>query len=500
MSPRLRHAILLALAACAPGAAIAADPPPALTPTPNSKPAPPPLVPLEIVTPPAPPAEAPPTTAITFAPELAPTPAEEAAIVPIPPAYTAAPPPVRPTMALTPGDELFKRLRGKLNPGSCRAGNNSARWRERYAGHPTAFARRIQTVLPLIDFVSVELERAGLPAEFTFIPLVESWYQPAAIGPGGPAGMWQMIATTAKNHGIHIREGYDGRLSPVESTRAALSYLKVLQDMFPGDWQAMVMAYNAGEGRMQNAMRRARSRVTSAADRRPHGLSNITYDYVDKLNALSCLVLQPHMFNLRLPVDTRYEPLVPLLMDPGVDSLEEFARIRGKDAAELRRLNPGFRNGRVVDGVPRLVLAPPGAPMAPPPTEVAAVEAPDAQMLALADDEQASIAELLDSALSADQAAFEAVSVADAQVAAPLDSATALAPAAPTPIQAPQAMTVSDTSPAGEAPLSVHEVRQGESLWSIAQHYHVQVDQLRRANKLDAKATVHPGQVLQLVP
>jgi LysM repeat protein len=67
-------------------------------------------------------------------------------------------------------------------------------------------------------------------------------------------------------------------------------------------------------------------------------------------------------------------------------------------------------------------------------------------------------------------------------------------------MQAPQAMTVSDTSPAEEAPLSVHEVRQGESLWSIAQQYHVQVDQLRRANKLDAKATVHPGQVLQLVP
>ena len=51
---------------------------------------------------------------------------------------------------------------------------------------------------PLIDFVSNEVDRAGLPAEFTFIPLVESWYQPGAVGAGGPAGMWQMIPSTAK--------------------------------------------------------------------------------------------------------------------------------------------------------------------------------------------------------------------------------------------------------------------------------------------------------------
>ena len=101
--------------------------------------------------------------------------------------------------------------------------------------------------------------------------------------------MWQMISSTARNHGVHIQPGYDGRLSPVESTRAALSYLKTLQGMF-GDWQAIVMAYNAGEGRILNAFRRARSRQVSAAQRKPHGLSNITYDYVAKLQALSCLV------------------------------------------------------------------------------------------------------------------------------------------------------------------------------------------------------------------
>jgi len=504
---KLRRAIVLALAACA-CAPVAASPalplPSFVAPAPTPPPPPKePLVPLPITQ--QVPVAQPPAAGTTVTPELVPPPVTEAGAEPIPPADSAAPAPAKPLPAMTSGNELFARLRKDLSPNDCDAGSNSARWRDRYAGHPAAFSRRLETVLPLIDFVSTEVDRAGLPAEFTFIPLVESWYQPGAVGPGGPAGMWQMISTTAQNHGIHIRDGYDGRLSPVESTRAALSYLKTLQDMF-GDWQAIVMAYNAGEGRMQNALRRAGSRVTSAADRRPHGLSNITYDYVAKLQALSCLVSQPHRFNLHLPVDTRYEPLVPLLMDPGVDSLDEFARARGKDAAELRRLNPGFRNGRVIAGVPRLVLAPPGASAAP--TAMVAAE-PPADPPVLAEEDRDEVAELLDAALAGDVADYEPEAVLLAQEAAPATASEAppspqpampmIAAEAPASLAPGQALAVSDASFA-DPPQPIHQVRAGESLSSIAQHYHLPLEQIRRANKLDEKATIHPGQVLQLVP
>ena len=509
MSPLLRRAVLLALAcACAPAAAgdqAAAQPPVAMTTTPANAP----LVQLPILVP-EPAVQA---TAIgtPIAPELAPP--AEAVVEPVPPPDTAAPLPARPAPLTLSGGELFKHLRGRLNPNACDAGKNSARWRARYAAHPATFSRRIEGVLPLLDFVSNEVERAGLPAEFTFIPLVESWYNPGAIGPGGPAGMWQMIASTAKNHGIHIREGYDGRLSPVESTRAALSYLRVLQGMF-GDWQAIVMAYNAGEGRMQNALRRAGSRRTNAAERRPHGLSNITYDYVDKLQALSCLVSQPQSFNLRLPVETRYEPLVPILMEPELDTIEQFARARGRDAGELLRLNPGFRGGRVVAGVPRLVLSHPGARVAPAPQ---AIEAPQV-MLASTEAEEAelALAELLDSALAAREPEIELAVVSyggggSSSPAAQMPVAPAASEAVADPTPAPNAVvaiaempqpTAVETANAVPAePVSaVHEVRQGESLWSIAQQHHLPVEQLRRSNKLDGKATLRAGQVLQLVP
>ena len=366
-------------------------------------------------------------------PDNSPASAAQAPEPPLPEAAT----PSDPTPLLSRGELVFARINKGLSPDACAAGSNSDRWRKRYASNPAAFARQLEQVLPLLDFVSIEVERAGLPSEFTFIPLVESWYKPEAMGPGGPAGMWQMISSTARNHGIHIQAGYDGRLSPVESTRAALSYLKTLQRMF-GGWESIVMAYNAGEGRMLKAMKRSGSRDISASLRRPHGLSNVTYDYVAKLQALSCLVSQPGKHGLALPSSAQFVPLAPVLMDTGVNSLEQFAARRGQDAARLRKLNPGFKAGRVVAGVPRLALVPYG-------------RQPEPQAAAM-------------------------LAMADGQVAA------AAAPGA-------------DASTA-----ATHEVHPGESLWSIAKLHRVTIKQLRQINGLAQAAVVRPGQTLRLVP
>lgn len=116
---------------------------------------------------------------------------------------------------------------------------------------------------------------------------------------------------------------------------------------------------------MLNAFRRAQNRRVSAADRKPHGLSNTTYDYVAKLQALSCLVSSPQREGLRLPLLAKFVPLAPVLMDARMETLEQFAASQGQDAELLRRLNPGYKGGKVVAGVPRLVLTPIGVLPAP---------------------------------------------------------------------------------------------------------------------------------------
>lgn len=280
-----------------------------------------------------------------------------------PPATPPRPVPPEPAAAAAPdpidtGAEVFDRMRARFSAPICVKGVHNRAWRNRYAGHPASFARHVEQILPLMGYVVEEVERRDLPGEFALLPIVESWYRPAAIGPGGPAGMWQMIASTARNHGIRIQSGYDGRLSPVASTDAALGYLESLDTKFGGEWRAMAMGYNAGEYRVLRAFRASGDQRVSGESRLPRGLSNTTYDYVAKLHALACLFDKPERQGLVLPREARFTPLVRIELPAGVASLDQAAARLAVDASALRALNPAYRQGRVVAGVPRDVLVP----------------------------------------------------------------------------------------------------------------------------------------------
>lgn len=255
------------------------------------------------------------------------------------------------------GATLFRRLAAGLSPPVCIRGEHSRQWRRRYAGSPHAFERQLHAALPLMAWVVEEVEARGLPMEFALIPIVESGYRPEARGPGGPTGLWQMIGSTARHHGVLVRNGYDGRLSPVASTRAALDYLAVLHAEF-GDWRATAMAYNAGEGRLRRAFARSGDRRVSGERRLPAGLSPITYAYVAKLHALACLVAQPERHGLTLPV-APFVPLDATEAPPAARSLDAVARAWAIDASALRALNPAYRAGLPMPGrAPRVLLHP----------------------------------------------------------------------------------------------------------------------------------------------
>ena len=114
------------------------------------------------------------------------------------------------------GREIYQRFREGLADPTC-AADASARWKAHFAHAPKQLAGR-DDVLPLFGYVVDSLRAAHLPTEYALIPFVESGYKPGARSPQGPAGLWQLIAITARNHKVPMRAGSDGRLSPVEST------------------------------------------------------------------------------------------------------------------------------------------------------------------------------------------------------------------------------------------------------------------------------------------
>jgi len=279
-----------------------------------------------------------------------------------PPAMPAA---VQSDDALVPmtrsGRDIYAKFRDGLADPDCPTGGGSPRWRKHFAAAPQRMASASDDVLPLFGYVVDALRKEHLPTEYALIPFVESGYRPGARSKGGPAGMWQFIAITARNHDVPVRAGYDGRLSPVDSTRAAVRYLKTLHGMFAGDWRLAVMAFNAGEYRVLGALRRSGQNARNAKPETLPGLSPITHAYVQKLRALSCVLenaedREDWLRALDRPVDALQAYELP----SGAKTLDAWSRSRGLDATRVKRMNPAFEGGRIAARKDRAlrVLAP----------------------------------------------------------------------------------------------------------------------------------------------
>jgi membrane-bound lytic murein transglycosylase D len=98
------------------------------------------------------------------------------------------------------------------------------------------------------------LKDAGIPAELSWLPLVESGFKVNALSKARALGLWQFIPSTGYMYGLSRDIYIDERLDPKKSTIAAIDYLKKMHNMF-GDWSTVLAAYNCGEGRVLSTIR-----------------------------------------------------------------------------------------------------------------------------------------------------------------------------------------------------------------------------------------------------
>ena len=192
--------------------------------------------------------------------------------------------------------------------------------------------------LPMIQSV---FKAEGLPLDLAYIPIIESGFKTNALSKANAKGPWQFMKATAVEQGLKHDWYVDERSDPEKATLAAAKYLKSLYKMFNGDWHLVLAAYNGGLGRLQRAMKNARTEDFWQLSESSRFLPKETREYVPLILAAIVVAKNPvqYGFNVLPAVPVEYEKvLVPRAID-----LRRVAEWTGQTIDEVQELNPELR-------------------------------------------------------------------------------------------------------------------------------------------------------------
>lgn len=351
------------------------------------------------------------------------------------------------TPEVTPAN-IWEKLRGSFAMSDCDADPRIMVWAHRYTQNPQRFEAEMSDALPQVVYVQQAAEKYGVAGEFVLLPWVESQYRPVPGHHNLPAGMWQLVQSTARTMGLHMGRSYDGRLDTSAATDGVMRMLRDYHNQLH-DWRLVDYAFNHGEFGVQRLVQQHGTPPDEPAiPKLP--VPNITREHLTKLLAISCVVRDPSRFNVELPVLPADQHLETVEVSHSM-TLSTAADHAGMEADDLKRLNPALQGNFLGTDTPSHLLMPHRN------------------------------AELLRNAM---------------QIADDQDMTASLS--ADTPLPAAYSGKRDDEAQA-EPPshIRTHVVRPGESLWQIAHRYSVSVSTLERLNHLHGKA-LKPGLVLKL--
>ena len=96
----------------------------------------------------------------------------------------------------------------------------------------------------------------GVPYEIKYLSVIESALNPRAVSRVGAVGAWQFMYSTGKAYGLTINSLVDQRRDPIAASHAAAKFLADLYEIYH-DWTLALAAYNCGPGNVNKAIRRS---------------------------------------------------------------------------------------------------------------------------------------------------------------------------------------------------------------------------------------------------
>lgn len=386
-----------------------------------------------------------------------------------------------------------------------------------------AFARGFSRMGAYEDLVTAELAVRDLPPSLLYLPLIEANYYPTAVSPAGAGGLWQFMPRTARWLGLTVNSLIDQRFDAFAATPVALDYLLDLNEQFHS-WFLTLAAYNAGPGRVEQAIRRhgrGHPRDDRLFLRIRNRLPAETRDFIPRFLAAVRMASDPERHGLSSVLKASPPAFDTVAID-GPASIDVIAEVAGVGVEEVKDLNPHIVLGMTPGGGSTVVRLPAGSAEGfadrfagiPVRNRVNRHVVSAGETLShIALDYGMSVSDLRE--------ANPGVSPRRLQIGSVLivpgvpDDAGEPVTAAAGPVAAGDP-PISDDPPetgSGEAGTSeegsgaaqaggeiVHVVARGESLWLIARLYSVELARLRAHNRMDEGAQVSPGDSIRIPP
>lgn len=345
---------------------------------------------------------------------------------------------------------------------------------------------RAARYLPIMRRVFREKE---LPEDLLNLAFIESAVNPRATSRAKAAGIWQFIASTARLYGMRSSWWVDERRDPEKSSHGAAQYLKNLYRMFDS-WPLALAAYNAGEGAVQRAIERQRTR-----DFWKLRLPKETQLFVPAFMAMTVISKDPERYGFSPPPEDPLETDVVTLRHP--TPLKAIALAARTTVERIQHLNPELVRWSTPPDVQNYKLRIPAGLQEEfhealgriPPEQ----RAPWVQHRVRKGETPALIAKRYGVDV---QAVLEINRLRKRQVLKP--GGTILVPAQALEVAAPMDDPPPAKSVARRPTTQQYKVKKGDTLQAVAKAHGASIEELRSWNGLSRDARLRPGQTLKI--